>query len=168
MTKAKQSLFEQARRAKSRTETYRIPLVDRAEADRIWAALTEATQRARMVSILDSEKAEQDEADADVARIQAEFDAAFQTVTFRGLPAVDMDALVNAHPDPAEGEEPDDDVPFIYYLAEASCVGNGADTTAAQWQELCEKHWAVAEAGALRQAVLDANQQPYSVGLGKG
>jgi hypothetical protein len=161
--KAKQSLFEQARGAKPRTETYHIPLVDHDEGERIWGERSQATALLTRATLYGSAE-DVRKAKADLATAQAAFDGAFRTVTFRGLPPKDIDALANEHPDP-EGEAPEGHVEFIYHLAVAC---SDEDVTAEQWKQLCEEVWSSAEGQAFRQAVLDANYQAYSAGLGKG
>lgn len=162
--KKKPSLFEQARGAKSRTEQYHIPLVEHDEGERIWAERSQARALATRATLYGSVE-ETTKARADLATAQAAFDEAFRTVTFRGLPPRDIDALANEHPDP-EGEEPEGHVGMIYHLAVACCDDD--TVTAEQWKELCEDVWPSAEGNAFRQAVLDANYQPYTAGLGKG
>jgi hypothetical protein len=162
--KARPSLFEQARNAKPRTEQYFIPLVDHDEGERLWAALDDAKAQLKRVRVVGDDKAVA-EAKAVVDEAQAAFDEGFRTVVFRGLPPKDVDVIVNEHPDPDDGEEPEGHVGFIYHLAVACC---DEDVTAEQWKQLCDEVWPTAEGRAFRQAVLDANYQPYSAGLGKG
>jgi hypothetical protein len=159
------SLFEQARQAKPRTECYHIPLVDHDEGERLWAERDEAIQALKRAVLYESEEKAIDAARKKVSEAQAAFDEGFRTVVFRGLPPKDVDVIANEHPDPDDGEEPEGHVGFIYHLAVACC---DEDVTAEQWKQLCDEVWPTAEGRAFRQAVLDANYQPYSAGLGKG
>lgn len=161
------SLFEQARNAKPRTESYFIPLVEKDEADRLWRDLDETRAAARRAVLFDEDSKAKVAADEAHAAAQRAFDEAFRKVSFRGLAPRDLDALTNEHPDPADGEDPPEGhVPFIYRLAVAS-QAEDYGVTAEQWRELCEDVWPAAEGNAFRQAVLNANQLPYSAGLGK-
>lgn len=160
------TLFERASAAKPRTEKFPVPLVDNDYADALARTLSEAQAEDKVARQYGS--AEEKTAAAEkLAKAKADFEAAHEIVRFRGLTALELDALSNEHPDPPDGEEsPEGDTPFIYWLAVASATPS-SPFTAEQWRSLCEKSWSAATAGSFRQLVLNVNGQAYSTGLPK-
>jgi hypothetical protein len=165
--KAKQpSLRDLARNAKPRLEHYFIPVIDYDDAMAVWTRLNEAKASLRSTRAFADDVLAS--AQAEVDKVQAEFDECFRKVSFRGLSANDLDALSNEHPEPVEGEEPDEGhVAFLYHLAAASCI-NGEDMTAEDWQDLCDNVWSGAESAAFRNAVMNANSREFTHGIPKG
>jgi hypothetical protein len=163
MPKAK-SLFEQARQAKRRTTHYDIPLVDSEDAERLAADLAAAKRGDEQARLYGDDKLRREASQA-LSKAQAAYDTSHRRVVFKGLSAKDLDALANEHPEPDEDEEDKGQVPFIYHLAVACC---DEDVTAEQWQKLCEEVWGLADAREFRDAVQNANFQPFSAGIPKG
>lgn len=157
---------------KTRLEHFDIPLVESDVADEKARALTKARNDLDMINLVkvdDEELIARHHTAVDTA--QAEVDACYHRVSFRGLSADDFDALVNEHPpteDQAKAEHTWNPDTFFYALIVA-CVVDGDGMTDQDWRtELARPEWSRADLAALRGAVFAANQRGFSEGIPKG
>lgn len=156
---------------KTRVEHFDIPIADSDTVDKLVGRLNDARQALTFANISD-DKAAQNRAQAEVDKVQAEVDACFYRVHFKGLSSdADLDALMNAHPPTDEQRDkglaynPDT---FDLALLVASITGDD-EMTEDEWRaEVYSDKWTRADRRRLFDTVTAANTQSFSDSIPKG
>lgn len=147
--------------AKTNLRTYHdIPVKPTEEIERVQRRLALARQLEAATLLKEDPEVRAAAADA-VATVEAERDACFHRIWFRGLGHTEFDALVDLHP---RASDQTDDLPwnpatFDCGLLEA-CVVDG-DLTAEEWQEELadESRWATPDRDRVVRMALAAQRQ---------
>jgi hypothetical protein len=147
---------------KPRVEHYFLPLADSDAVDEIATRLGQAK---RLVQLADFGTDDEQKArvKAELAKVQAEYDACFRRLDFVGLDAPALDAF-----NTREAERPDDADPDLYLCALiVECLQDKDDVTPEEW--LAEVNtWPTPDKNELFATVSRANKQAFSAGIPNG